>query len=109
MKYLVCKKQQGVGCDYTIGCGMRFDFIEADSLQSALEKILWPDGLDERSALEGDEALTELLLVPSCHVYTVNLVEELHSICEIKRKRAAQKLEAQERAELKRLKNKYPL
>lgn len=67
-KYLVCKKQKGEGCDYTIGCGMRYDFIEADSVDDAIEKTIYPDGRRERSALDGDMALNEILIIPAEYV-----------------------------------------
>lgn len=40
MKFVSYKKQQGYGCDYTIGCGMDVDIFEAPSLSKAVEKIL---------------------------------------------------------------------
>ncbi len=52
MRYLVVKKEHGGGCDYTIGCGMRYDWIEADSYPELIEKVTFPDGRDEQSAME---------------------------------------------------------
>ena len=46
MRFLVVKKQIGEGCDYSIGCGYRFDWIDADSLEDAIEMEVWPDGRD---------------------------------------------------------------
>ena len=46
MKFLICLKQSGEGCDYTIGCGMNFEIIEASSLENAKEKVIYPEGLD---------------------------------------------------------------
>lgn len=107
MKYLVCKKQKGEGCDYTIGCGMRFDFIEADSIQAAIERIVFPDGKDEYSSLEGDNALEQILIIPAEHITVVN-VSGIES--EIKRQRVREAEKAQEEkelADLKRLQAKY--
>ena len=107
MKYLVCKKQEGEGCDYTIGCGMRFDFIEAASVQDAIEKTVFPDGRDENSQLEGENALEKILIVPAEYVTVVD-VDSMAS--EIKQQRESETAEAQktkELAELKRLQSKY--
>ncbi len=75
MKYLVCRKQTGTGCDYTIGCGMAYDFMEADSVDDVLEKVIWPEGPDEEDCcnLEGDEELIELFIIPADAVIIADL------------------------------------
>lgn len=79
MEFLVCEKQEGYGCDHTIGCGMNFYFMEAKSVWEAKEKTIWPDGRDdEHNTLEGDNALELVLIVPSEHVVTVD-IENLKS------------------------------
>lgn len=72
-QFLVCIKQDGEGCGYTIGCGMRFDFIEADDLHDAIEKTVWPDGREETSSLEGEMALTTILVIPFENVTSVDV------------------------------------
>src|SRR5574343_96266 len=48
MKFVSYQQQEGYGCDYSIGCGMRTEVIEANSLEKALDKILkLPDNWDE--------------------------------------------------------------
>lgn len=48
MKFISYQQQKGYGCDYSIGCGMRVEIIEANSLEKALDKILkLPDNWDE--------------------------------------------------------------
>lgn len=39
MKFVAIFKQHGEGCDYTIGCGMRYEIFEAASRQDATEKL----------------------------------------------------------------------
>ena len=107
MKYLICTKQYGEGCDYTIGCGMDFDFIEADSIQDAIEKTVYPDGRSGRSSLEGEQALEKILIIPAECVTSVDVagIEK-----EVKQKRAheyAETQKAKELSELKRLQSKY--
>lgn len=38
-KFLYLKKQSGEGCDYTIGCGINFEIIHAQSFDDALSEI----------------------------------------------------------------------
>lgn len=39
MKFVAIYKQKGEGCDYTIGCGMRCDFFEAEDREKAKEHL----------------------------------------------------------------------
>ena len=107
MKYLVCRKQYGDGCDYTIGCGMKYDYIEAQSIQDVINKIVWPDGKDERSALEGGQALSEILIVPADHVITVDVVKMTSGIDRQRLKESEREKRENELDELDRLKKKY--
>lgn len=107
MKYLVCKKQEGEGCDYTIGCGMRFDFIEADSVQDAIEKTVFPDGRDENSQLEGENALEKILIIPAEYITVVDVASMASEIKQQREHEAAEAQKAREIAELKRLQYKY--
>lgn len=107
MKYLVCQKQWGEGCDYTIGCGMRFDFIEAQSVQDAIEKTVYPDGRDERSQLEGETALEKILIIPAEYVTVVDVEKMAQEIKQQREDKAAELQRAKELAEFKRLQAKY--
>jgi len=107
MKYLVCQKQDGEGCGYTIGCGMRYDIIDANSVDDAIEQTIWPDGREEHCNLEGESALIEILVVAVPDVVFVDVDALLGSICEANRKRENNSTEARERAELARLQEKY--
>jgi hypothetical protein len=37
-KFIVLKKQDG-GCDYTIGCGRNWEFVEAENKEDVLKKV----------------------------------------------------------------------
>lgn len=39
MRYMVLMKQDGEGCDYSIGCGMTFEEFRADDDAKALDKV----------------------------------------------------------------------
>ena len=106
MKYLVCKKQYGEGCDYTIGCGM-LDVIEAFSPENAVEQTIYPYGRDRVSALEGEMALKELLIIPVEYVTSVDLKGIILEIENERKRQFAEQQQERELAELKRLKAKY--
>ena len=107
MRFLVCKKQKGEGCDYTIGCGMVYEIIEAVDSEAAIEKIVWPYGHDEISALEGEFALEEILLVGPAVIKTVD-VEGIAALIKKQRQleRALREKE-DELTEYRRLEEKY--
>jgi len=108
MKFLVCKKQEGAGCDYTIGCGMLFNFVEADSLEDALESIIWPEGRDEGlSSLEGDYALRDIYIIPEESVHIVDVSSIKAKIIEDREKTESDEHEAKERELLAKLEAKY--
>lgn len=76
MKYLVIQQGEGGGCSYlnrTIGCNMRFDFIEAENTEELEEKILYPYGRDECSILESEPAVIKVMYVELDHVYKMPL------------------------------------
>lgn len=106
MLFLVVKKQRGEGCDYTIGCGMRYDWVEATSMEEVEDKTIWPDGPFE-SSLEGEMGLCEILIIPrDCvHVMDVNGISDLIAIHRKSENEA--KNREKELAELKRLREKY--
>lgn len=67
MTYLVIMKQHGEGCDYTIGCGMTYRIVEAESIDELMEnEIAFPEGEDEPtcSKLRGDNELKEVIVIP---------------------------------------------
>ena len=107
MKYLVCEKMIEEGCDYTIGCGMRYSFIEAGTVEEAAFQLVWPDGVGEYSAVEGEMALGEILIVPAEHVRSVN-IKAMHaqSRADMRAFESAE-IEEEERKQLAELQAKY--
>lgn len=106
-KYLVCEKQFVRGCDYTIGCGMSYEWIEAESTIEVEEKILWPDGREENHVLKGEFDREEILIIPERFVYKVPVDELREKYAEEERNRFRQEREESEKELLKQLKNKY--
>lgn len=108
MRYLICKEQYGEGCDYTIGCGMVFEFVEAESVDDAIEMTIYPDGGDSYCALEGDEmALATILVIPAEHVITVDIKRMLKKIKRQRKQEEKEEKRQQELVELKRLIEKH--
>jgi hypothetical protein len=107
MKFLVCKKMDGEGCHYTIGCGMHFSFVEAESLNDAIEKAIWPDGRQEMSSLEGEMSLDSIVVVPAENAVIVDVAANKRSIAEHRKMKETTEAEARERAEMHRLQEKY--
>ena len=107
MKFLVCEKQEGKGCDYTIGCGMRFGFIEADSIRDAIEQTIFPDRNDEYCTLEGEYALEKMLIIPAEYVISIDIAGMSKKIKQQKVHEAAEVQKEKELAEFNRLQAKY--
>lgn len=107
MKYLYCKKQHGEGCDYTIGCGMCYGFIEAQSIEEATDSLIYPNGKDEISALEGEMALKEIILIPAEAINIVDVDTRVAEIKEMRKRENEVANEIRELAEFRRLKSKY--
>ena len=106
-KFMVMQKQHGYGCDYTIGCGMRFDVMEAESKEALIEEIIFPDGRDECSAVEGDSELKELLVVEMDSVESVDLSKFKELVDDIKEERYRREKDEEDRKEYERLQEKF--
>ena len=109
MKFLVCQKQPGEGCDYTIGCGMRYDIVEADSKEEVIENIIFPEGRDEYCALEDDNAIDELLVINITNseiVTEVDLWELKGEVIEEREKEKRDSERQSDEAEFERLRKK---
>ena len=86
---------------------MRFDFIEADSIQDAIEKTVFPDGRNESSQLEGDDALEKIIIIPAEYVTVVDIASMSSEIKQQRKREATEAQKAKELAELKHLQSKY--
>lgn len=112
MKFLVCQKQHGEGCDYTIGCGMTYSIHNAVDREQLIEDILYPEGRgheDEYCVMEGDEALQELIIIPvdDDSLEYVDLEKIVIDMMKDKKDKDKQDLEDKEREEFERLKKKF--
>jgi hypothetical protein len=107
MEYLVCLKQRGEGCDYTIGCGYIFKYLDAASIDEAVEQIVWPEGRVHGSNLEGEDALETILIIPSEYVVTVDVEAIREEVLAYRAQEKADQERTKEIAQLNRLMAKY--
>ena len=74
MKFMVIKKQLAEGCDYSIGCGMRYDVVEAKTEYDAILQSVYDDPADlESFKLQKDRDLAEAYIVPMSEVKPIDL------------------------------------
>ena len=105
MQYILVMQQRGEGCDYSIGCGIKYrimtavDYPEAEKLAKAYIQDMYPPDHDE----ELERAY--LAILPSHE--SLPLVEWYDEIRTINRDAEAQEVRDKELAELERLKDKY--
>jgi len=125
MEFVVLLRQQGEGCDYTIGCGYKYIFIEAMDMDDALYQVRtknrkdYEDGTKYIYSYRADE-LEEVTIIP-----ITQKVDALHFMSEREkreaeeekrrqekgkeedRKKEAEAREKQDREEYERLRNKF--
>jgi len=106
-KFLVCKKQENHGCDYTIGCGMTYDVYIAPDRESLIETVLYPDGPAEGSILEDEgNPIVEILVIDFDDVEKVEVSTIREDIAAWKEKERLDAERAADEAEYERLKKK---
>ena len=112
-RYILLERNEGEGCDYTIGCNQRWSFFRAESKEKAIEHVIGakPTNGDDyednlRPYLEREELLIVtdegkvIDLLPIVHEYEAEykaLEEEAQRL----------KREAAERADFERLSKKF--
>ena len=105
MKFLVVSKMHGYGCDYTIGCGMRFDWVEAESAEEAERKIVEDYGV--KPSESDEQPLKEIYVIPEKYVHKLDVEYHVQAktlrINREKEEREKQK----DMKELDRLQKKY--
>ena len=107
MKFLICLKQSTEGCDYTIGCGMKFEVIEASSLEDAKEKVIYPEGLEENSIFENtDISYDDIKIVSMEHVFNLDVEGMEEQILKKRREKEEEEKRLEDEAEFERLKRK---
>jgi len=118
MRYIVIKTQEGEGCDYTIGCGMNYDFVDASNPAEAFQKIVEDESwhLDDEYVCKNlanidncnfESVLESLMIIPAPeineHFYSALVEAAKIKYVELSTKNK----EAKERAEYEKLKAKF--
>jgi hypothetical protein len=112
-KYLVIKKQEGDGCDYSIGCGVRLDTIEAESTAEAVEMLreCWTavDRWDSCGELDesSEHPLAAAWIIPWTDVLSLPIVNWKRAFERNAAEMVNKAVEEDERAQLARLQEKY--
>jgi hypothetical protein len=112
MRYLIAKKQDGEGCDYTIGCGMHFIFDDFDgpmyeAVKHFTRKIAYPEGEEEGLAIDGDNALAEVWIVPADGAVALDLAAIRKADKAVRAAAKKREIETTEKAEFERLNRKF--
>lgn len=127
MEFVVLLRQKGEGCDYTIGCGYKYIFIEAKDMDDALYQVRTKNREDYEDGTkynlctwQGFGQLEEVTIIP-----VTQKVDALHFMSEREkreaeeekrrqekgkeedRKKEAEAREKQDREEYERLRNKF--
>lgn len=107
-KFLVLMKQSGQGCDYTIGCGIKWKHLEAPSLEEAtVSAVSWVRdyGWGNRS----HHNVTEATLIP--YEAAIDLSPLLDADVAREKREAAERereqTEEADKAKLRELRAKY--
>ncbi len=115
MKYIAVLHQDGEGCDYTIGCGTRVEYTEAESMKEAFENfskdLYWADIIEDHEGYDGNPLAGEMQL-ESMTIYQVGVTDDgemyqnLFNMLEAKANSAAAIQRRKDEAELERLQRK---
>lgn len=106
MKYGLIIKQRGQGCDYTIGCGEKFMVLRAATLEGARAEaklIVWDWLVDADKPSQPSLDFARLLMIEE----ELPIDEGFHEMRAAPQEAQLEAIEAEERAEYKRLKKKY--
>lgn len=113
MKFIVIFKQKSEGCDYSIGCGVRCVFFEAETKEKAVEEILDPESNKDHGmvyfggAATGELESIRLIEIKNEYDLIPMAFEQLRADKEAESKRQAQETEDKGKAMLEQLKAKY--
>lgn len=95
-------KQEGEGCDYTIGCGRQLAQLEAETLEDAIAMAVETYAIDDTGEQELEEAV-----IFGAPVHTFDLPAMKHAQRVAKREQAKSESDDRERAEFERLRKKF--
>ena len=112
MKYLVLMIGSAKGCDYTIGCGLNYEIIEAEDMEDA-ESQAWSIFENYGDSLDFDEynydevkgtQIERAIIVEMSNTIELNISELIKKAWE---KRKNETMESDEYKQFKEAKEKY--
>lgn len=116
-KYVIEIKQHSEGCDYTIGCGRKTFILWAKDIKQAHERfelMFQPDfdsyevdWTEDYGEYHGDQSLKNAVIYEVAEEVDVNMDKIYTDIERLRLEIAQKEVEAKEKAEYERLKNKY--
>ena len=117
MKYAILEKGFGEGCDYTIGCNMRWKIIEFDgdiedlkhkcTMYSLFGGDANADPKDYSRIDDMSGQSSELIIIPITEEITIDLDRAREEHNDRRDEEARQKEEERDRKEFERLKEKF--
>jgi hypothetical protein len=104
-KFCLVMRQSGEGCDYTIGCGFRWEIVHADALEEALS-------FAKDTVLShgwGPDCVSMAFLLPADGMVDLGPLLDADKAAEAAEAASRDRIssEARERAEYERLKGKF--
>lgn len=95
---------KGYGCDYTIGCNIRVDAIQAESVEDAIAEV--KEKIEE-SPDYAEERIESVTIIEVASATKLDIEDFTRDIREQQVAEEQAKKEAEERAEYERLKQKF--
>ncbi len=122
--YVVLQDQQGEGCDYTIGCGKNWLFIEAETIEEAAKKYAlkvvedngenWLEDQEYPYTQHAERTIEKATIIGVSSSLVMNAKDIERPVEELRKQlrkpieeKKRQQLESKEKAEFERLKKKY--
>lgn len=105
MKYLILLEGHGGGCDYTIGCNKKWEFIEAGSIQDARDKVALI--LEDHGCEEGCSRIAKATIIEPASISDFKISGWEADKAKERRELQERELEKREKADFERLKEKF--
>lgn len=107
MKFAVIMSQEEEGCDYTIGCGISFEIVEAESIEEVKESVKYPEGKDEYSIFRREDIRYDrIIIIPLVDSFCFDIDKEYKQENELKMSEKEEKERIKDEEEFLKLKAK---
>lgn len=103
-KFYVYYQGKGYGCDYTIGCNLRVEEHEVEDIQEVIDAL---NQEIEESPSYAEERIESIRVIEVANERKLDIDDIVLNIRKKERAEEEARIEEKEKAELKRLKEKY--